>query len=181
MSEVDELRARMARLTADQLKADFEKGLRIVREQLVRLAAILAELEARGETVEGNPHILKMLRRIASGELLPEVVVAFADAPAVLERVGRLDVDGQRAAIIDPEATKQTIRERKHKPVVSRQYVVGSLAAMVSAALPADVAEMCLDAVKACSDPQAVAERMIPELQRIKNAPRPKKSLVFER
>lgn len=180
--EVRKLRSGLRHLTADQLRADFEKGLRIAREQLVRLAAILAELEGRGEAVDGNAHLLKMLRRIASGQLLPEVVVTFADSPATMERVSRLDVDGQRAALADPEGEKKAVRERrKDKPAVSRQPAVGSLAGMVAEALPADVAEMCLEAIRASSDPQAVAERMIPELQRIKNAPRPKKSLVFDR
>lgn len=42
-----------------------------------------------------------------------------------------------------------------------------------------DVAEMCLSIIRAARDPRAVAERLLPELQRIKNAP-PAKRNSFE-
>lgn len=52
-----------------------------------------------------------------------------------------------------------------------------SLAEMAQAGTPADVADMCLDLVKACQDPQKAAERLLPALQRLKNE-KPKKARI---
>lgn len=174
--EVKTLRAGMAHLTAEQLRADFEKGLRIARDQLIRLAAVLTELDSRGETVEGNKDLLKMLRRIASGELLPEVVVQFAGSPTVMRRVGRLPVKEQEEALAtDAEDIRQDLlRTYSHKARGPNSSACGeelpSLTSMAAHASPGDVAEMCMELVNAAEDPRAVAERLLPQLETILKA-----------
>lgn len=67
---------------------------------------------------------------------------------------------------------KRTYRERPpHEPEEPTNFASAAIAS------PGDVAEMCMALVQKAEDPWAVAQRLIPELQRIKR----EKGVKFDR
>ena len=89
--------AELAGLSTDQLKVELARVLRITAESLVRLALVVKTLEDRGEDLSDiRVGLLPYLRLIAAGQLLPEVVVRFAGAPALIRVIGALPVQDQR-------------------------------------------------------------------------------------
>jgi hypothetical protein len=174
-AEITAIRAALAKTPTEELKREFRDGLSIAREKLLRLAAVLAELESRGETVEGDGQLLGMLRRIASGELLVDTVVKFAKTPRLMTGVGRLSPDEQRELLdATPEEAKATVKKKRGRRLHSDDGKRPSLAQMALGS-PRDVADMCLELIRHNSDPAAVAEQLLPELQRLKQSRRREK------
>jgi hypothetical protein len=69
-------------------------------DDLREMAAIVAELEARGEDLSAlRLGIVDHLRRIAAGHLLPEIVVHCSGFPALLRTASHLPVADQRKLI----------------------------------------------------------------------------------
>jgi hypothetical protein len=92
-----DLRAAAANRPTDELKAELARLLGFTAENLLRLAVVVAELESRGEDLSDlKIGLLPLLRSIAAGTLLPEVVVRFAGQPRALKAVGALPLDEQR-------------------------------------------------------------------------------------
>lgn len=102
-NELDTIRENVAKMTTEQLKAEFAEGLRLARERILRLAAILAELDARNQDVSGDKSLLKILRNIAAGKLLVDVVVRFAGRPYTLASIARLPVAKQQESLEEPD------------------------------------------------------------------------------
>lgn len=68
--------------TTDELKEEFRQGLRPFIDGLKRLALFLAEIESRGDVVEGLADVLlTLLRPAADSELPPDAAVRFTEAP----------------------------------------------------------------------------------------------------
>lgn len=68
--------AELALKTVEELRAEVKRLLGITAENLVKLAAVVRELENRGEDISQlRLSILPNLRAIAGGKILPEVVV----------------------------------------------------------------------------------------------------------
>src|SRR5258708_38033991 len=178
-------------MSTDRLKQEFANGLHVTREHLLRMAAILTELDNRGAQVDGDKHLLKMLRRIGKGELLVDVVVRFAGRPYILSRVGVLPADKQEEVLAkDNKEVDEMYTTRPHKNSdPAKGYsnpnghgddgrpVVASLKEMALAGTPADVAEMCLELIENSEDPVAVVERLKPELDRFKVKPKRKPAM----
>lgn len=68
-----------------------------------------------------------------------------------------------------PQKGKTGKRKKGHNPTAG-QHSRQACAEAVKHAAPGDVAEMCMELVKASADPWQVAQRLIPELQRIKKS-----------
>lgn len=69
-------------------------------ENLLRLAVVVNELESRGEDLKHlRIGLLPILRKIASGKLLAEAVVAFAGQPALLQRVAAMPLEEQKQVV----------------------------------------------------------------------------------
>lgn len=85
--------------TADLLR-ELAVQLRHTAESMMRLAWIVRILEDRGEDLSGlRLPLINHLRRIAHGQVLPELVVRFAAQPGLLNRVALLPIpDQQRLA-----------------------------------------------------------------------------------
>lgn len=67
------------------------------------MADIVGELERRGDDLEDlRLGLIDYLRRIASGQLLPDVVVRYAGQPNVLKRVAVLPIADQRKLVTQP-------------------------------------------------------------------------------
>jgi hypothetical protein len=110
--EREEIRA----LTTPQLREEFAAGIRVSVQHLVRTALVLQELESRGERVDGaDEGLLDLLRRIATGRLLPQIIVRFAGSPQALERAARLAPDEQRAVLADPARQEEMTRRRRRR------------------------------------------------------------------
>lgn len=84
-------------MTTDQLKSRLTELLSVTAETLLELAAIVKELEWRGEDLENlKLSMIHWLRLIANGQLLPEVVVKFQATPMVMRKIARLPIPDQR-------------------------------------------------------------------------------------
>ena len=89
--------ADLASATTEELRRELAAALEVTAHQLLRLASIVAELERRGEDLAGlKLGLLGYLRRIAAGQLLPELVVLYQGSPAVLRAASMLPPADQR-------------------------------------------------------------------------------------
>lgn len=146
---LEALKVEFSAWSSDRLRTEFANGLRITVDHLVRMAAMLHELERRGESVTGAPtRILTLLRRISRGELLPEVVVQFAGTPTVLSKIGTLPPERQRMMLDDEEKRKEFVY--KHRADSKNRNTEGPVNPLVNAAelaTPRDLAEMIVEMI----------------------------------
>jgi hypothetical protein len=90
----------LAALSTAELRGELSRTLELTAQHLVRLAQIVRLLEERGEDLSDlRIGLLHYLRKIAHGQVLAEVVVRFAEFPALIQRVSALPLpDQQRLA-----------------------------------------------------------------------------------
>jgi len=158
--------------TTERLKECLARGFLVIRSRMLEMAACLQELESRGEKVDGDKFMIRLLRKMAQGELLVDVVVRFAGRPYTMASVARLPVDEQQQLLgkTDAEVEKQFHRPKGHKhPPEKCQSTAPNLFGIAANASPGDVAEMIMKIIEKSRDPKAVAEKLIPQLQRVKN------------
>lgn len=97
----EQITAQLRELTTEQLRQDLADRLGLTAESLLRTACLVAILEERGEDLSGlKIGIVHHLRRIAQGELLPEIVVRFAGNARSICQIGELPV-AQQQRILD--------------------------------------------------------------------------------
>lgn len=90
----------LAKLDTAELKEELAKSMRITGEHLLRMAAIVRILEDRGEDLRDIRYgIVGYLRRIACGQVLPEVVAKFQGAPMLLSRISHLPLPDQHRIV----------------------------------------------------------------------------------
>jgi hypothetical protein len=104
-----------ADISTDALKQELAEGLRLTAGHLRRMACIVAELETRGvDLTDLKIGLLGYLRRIAAGQVLPEVVVRFAEHPLLIQRIATLPLPDQerlangehvQLAVVGPDGT----------------------------------------------------------------------------
>lgn len=83
-----------------QLREALVRQLEITVESLTRLAWIVRLLEERGEDLSDlRIGLLTHLRRIAHGQVLPQLVVKFASMPLLLQRVSLLPLPDQKQLV----------------------------------------------------------------------------------
>ncbi len=157
MSLLQETWAEIKGLPTDQLHKEFVDGLRVTVERLTRLAVILKELEGRGEVVKGvSESLLKLLRRIADGEVMAEVVVRFADRPQTMARVARLPME-QQAEILEDESKLADLPKPRHSQGRSRRNIEDENPLLAAAvATPKDLACMIAEMIQRHPDPRTV-------------------------
>lgn len=81
----------LAAMDTARLREELAAALRLTVAAIVRLAFIVRLLEERGEDLSGlKLGLLNHVRRVAYGQVLPEIVVRFAGQPLVLQRVSAL-------------------------------------------------------------------------------------------
>lgn len=82
------------------LRAELSRSLDRTASELVRLAAIVRVLEARGEDLSGlKLGLIGYLRQIAYGRLAPELVVRYAEQPSILRVLGSLPAPDQARVV----------------------------------------------------------------------------------
>lgn len=90
----------LADQTTDALREQLSSLLARTADDLREMAAIVGELERRGEDLSGlKLGIIEHLRRIATGQLLPEIVVRFSGFPQLLRIAVHLPLGDQRRLI----------------------------------------------------------------------------------
>lgn len=83
-------------MTTEDLKTALADSLGLTAKSLLRSACLVHVLEERGEDLTGlRIGMLNHLKKIACGQLLPEVVVRFAGKPSLIAVVGNLPIDQQ--------------------------------------------------------------------------------------
>ncbi len=86
-------------MSTAELKAELANVLTITASSLVRAAAIVRVIESRGESLaQFKSGLIGYLRKIAHGQLLPEVVAVFVGHPA-LKRIAQLPEPDQRRCL----------------------------------------------------------------------------------
>jgi hypothetical protein len=92
----DDLRA-LAEMSTARLRAELSRVLELTARNLMRLALIVRALEERGEDLSDlRLGLLPYLRQIAYGQVLPEVVVRFAESPMLVRAIAALPGPDQK-------------------------------------------------------------------------------------
>lgn len=87
------------KMTDAQLKDELARVMGTTAESILRAAVIVKMLEDRGENLtELRIGLVWYLRRIASGQLMPEIVARFAGSYS-LERIARLPIRDQQKCL----------------------------------------------------------------------------------
>ncbi len=168
--ELEKFQQKAHKLTTEKLQEEYSLGLRIVRDKLLWTACVLGELDKRGLTVEGDRFFMKLLRSIATGKLLVDVVVRFAGRPVTMAAVAGMEPEQQQEIM---EMTDEQVEERVRAakpPRTQKQRQASAMPSLIEAAGnadPKDIAEMCASLVCASKDPEQSARLSIAELNRL--------------
>jgi hypothetical protein len=111
---INDIRQTIAAQTTEELRAELTRLLGFTADSVLRLAAVIAELESRGEDLSDlKIGLLPILREVAVGRLAAEAVVAFAGRRVVLRALVGVPLGMQRrlaagesVAVIDPNDPK---------------------------------------------------------------------------
>jgi len=84
----------------EALRAQLAGSLARTAQEMLRMAAIVRTLEERGVDLRDlRVGMLDYLRRVAYGQVLPEVVVRFAEHPLLIRRIAALALPDQRRLV----------------------------------------------------------------------------------
>ncbi len=109
-------------LSDKELNAACSEALEINARNLTRLALIVSVKESRGHDLSGlRCGMLRYLRKIASGTLLPEVVVRWAERPSVINNLGTKSIEAQREYI---ESKRVPSHRVPRQPVIRKREIV---------------------------------------------------------
>lgn len=93
----DHLPAELANIDTPTLRSQLAQALELSAHHLVRLAAIWAELERRGENLQNlRTGLAVYLPQIAAGKVDAELIVRFAGQHTLLNRMAALPISEQR-------------------------------------------------------------------------------------
>lgn len=143
------------------LKSELATLLGFTAQNILRLAVVVNELENRGEELKAiRMGLLPILRKIAAGEIIPDVVVLYAGQPGLLKTVARMTLDKQQDLVTN-KITFAELRTQK-TPAPKKQRRIDydenenkpGLAAIAAKATPRDIAAMAADLIAKCSDPK---------------------------
>jgi hypothetical protein len=100
----DDLVREIESLSSEQIRSELARSLAHTAAHFLRSAMLVKVLEDRGEDLSDlRIGLLGYLRRIACGQVLPEVVVRFAEYPLLIQRVSVLPLqDQQKLAAGEP-------------------------------------------------------------------------------
>lgn len=100
MIDLATIEAELRPLATDKLRAVFVESFGRATDFIARAAVCVKLMEERGEELRGIPQ-LGLFRRIAAGQVLPELVWKYAESPA-RRIVERLPLNDQRKLIQNP-------------------------------------------------------------------------------
>lgn len=178
-NSIDSIKTDVAGWSTPDLKAELAKLLGFSAENLTRLSIIVTELESRGEDLKSiHMGLLPILRQIASGELLPDIVVLYAGQPALLKGISKLHVDEQKRIASGeakyeppPSAAKRlsagtSFKEPRRVNLMANDDIedisldddveAKTITGVSRNGLPRDVAEMAFDLIRNHADKEQV-------------------------
>lgn len=102
--------------TTEQLTRDLIGLLGYTADKLQRMAFIVAELESRGHSTAAirDQFLMRQLRRIAAGDLLPEVVQHFLGSPSLVDVMARLPISEQKC-LLDAGSVEVLVNDKMEK------------------------------------------------------------------
>lgn len=93
----------VTRMSTEDLRSELARAVTMTADALAFLATCWAELERRGEDLSTlRIGLAPYLRQVASGELAPEAVLAFAGKKMVLRWVSRQPIEEQKRLAARP-------------------------------------------------------------------------------
>jgi hypothetical protein len=117
--------SQLASLSTDELRSRLAQALALTAESLLEMACIIRTLEDRGEDLhELKLGILPLLRKIAHGQVLPELVAKYSSNAVLLRYATTLPIPDQqriasgeplRVLILNPDGTTDARRVEPHK------------------------------------------------------------------
>lgn len=109
--------SRLSSLGNAALRDELVRCMSDTASHLLRLAAIIRVLEERGENLSDlKIGMVRHLRRIAYGQILPEVVVRFGSSTMLIDKIGSLPLPDQRR-IASGEPIKLLVGRGDHRMV----------------------------------------------------------------
>jgi hypothetical protein len=94
--QLEEQLDHLSRLSTDDLRRELVRSLKMTADSLVKLALIVRSLEQRGEDLSSlKIGMMPYLRQIAYGQILPEVVVRYAEQPMLVRAISSLPFPDQ--------------------------------------------------------------------------------------
>lgn len=106
--------AKLERLDDDALDRELLSTLETTARTFVRLALIVRLKEERGQDLSSlRIGMIDALRRIAYGQLLPEVLERFGTKPALLKRVAAVPIPDQRKCLAEDGIKFATVENGK--------------------------------------------------------------------
>ena len=107
--------ADLSSMTVADLRSELVRSLKLTAAHLLRLASIVRELEERGEDLSDiKVGMMGHLRRIAYGQVMPELVVRYAESPGLLKTLSSLPLPDQ-ARIAAGEPVRVVVRRENGK------------------------------------------------------------------
>lgn len=121
--------------TTEQLKKELAQGLTIIASNVMHLGKVWRELEERGENLDDLRDTIPFwLPLIASGRLLAEAVVMFANRPAVLKALDGVPlyqqeeyINGSNIDVYTPKATVSLPLKRIPSSTINHIFKDGRL------------------------------------------------------
>lgn len=180
---IEDMRADVSNWPTKELKAELAKLLGFSAENLTRLAVVVTELESRGENLKSiRMGLLPILRKIASGDLLPDIVVLYAGQPALITGISKLPMNAQKRIASGEEKysprkstngtgmnvsstcrvnlfTKTRIDEEDNEAIIEREQKK-TVDGIASRGTPKDVAEMVYELIQNSSDKAIVLKHL---------------------
>lgn len=90
----------VASMSTEQLIDELRQAVQVTAVHLVHLAAIWRELESRGVDLSGfRTGLMAYLPAIASGSVIPDVIIKFAGNSRLLSKIGKLPENEQQRLI----------------------------------------------------------------------------------
>jgi hypothetical protein len=88
----------------DDLLKELREIIELTQKNLIRMAALVVELESRGEDLSHlRMTIIPHLRRIAANTLLPDAAMRFIGRPLLLTQIAQLPLTEQKRLLDKPE------------------------------------------------------------------------------
>jgi hypothetical protein len=119
-------------LETQEVWAEFKKAVARTAEGIARMAECWCELQDRGEDLSAyrNP-MLSFLPDVASGKLLPEVLLRYGASPSLTSAISRLVPEDQaklataeaRVSILQPDGTTRIARVTDLRQAELRQVL----------------------------------------------------------
>lgn len=162
-SVLAQLRSDLENESTDALKKLLSDLLGLTADNLLRLAVVVNILEERGEDMSAlKGGFLDILRKIASGQLLPDLVVLFAGEPAKIVRASKMPIPEQRK-ILNGKTTIPDKKPNQHRPNI---YEPRPIANIIEHGTPREIGERAAGMVVACKRPSDAVIFLLAELRK---------------